>query len=75
MRNLVSLLTVLILRKSDFCFSAGPPFPLYSTGTAELRCCYQKYISYLLVTRYIMLQVLFMIMMMMTFIFYLLIII
>ena len=25
--NLLSLLTVLILRKSDFCFSAGLPFP------------------------------------------------
>ena len=54
--NLVSFLTVLILRQSDFCFSAGLPFPLYSTGTAELRCCYQKYISYLLVMRYILLQ-------------------
>ena len=55
-RQLVSFLTVLVLRKSDFCFSAGLPFPLYSTGTAELRCCYQKYISYLLVMRYILLQ-------------------
>ena len=55
-RQLVSFLTVLVLRKSDFCFSAGLPFPLYSTGTAELRCCYKKYISYLLVMRYIMLQ-------------------
>ena len=55
-RQLVSFLTVLILRKSDFCFSAGLPFPLYSTGTAELRCCYQKCISYLLVMRYILLQ-------------------
>ncbi|KAM7440132.1 hypothetical protein ABFA07_010626 [Porites harrisoni] len=36
--------------------TAGLPFPFYSTGTAELRCCYQKYISYLLVMRYIMLQ-------------------
>ena len=44
------------MRQSDFCFSAGLPFPLYSTGTAELRCCYQKYISYLLVIRYILLQ-------------------
>ena len=44
------------MRQSDFCFSAGLPFPLYSTGTAELRCCYQKYISYLLVMRYILLQ-------------------
>ena len=37
-------------------FSRSAPFPSTPPEPPELRCCYQKYISYLLVIRYILLQ-------------------